>query len=70
MEQQLLYRAAVMLWEPGPGTVQDPPGSIPIQGCEVNGQDSPTLPLWRPPGTPLGPHSLMCSRVHTAWVEI
>lgn len=66
----MLHGVAATLREPGPGTVQGPPGSAPVQGCEVDGRDSSSLPLWRPPGTPLGPHSLVCSRVHAAWVEI
>ena len=39
--QQLLYGDRLVLWEPGPGTVQEAPGSVPGEGFEVDGQDPP-----------------------------
>lgn len=49
--QQLLHGDHLVLWEPGPGTVQEAPGSVPGEGFEVDGQDRPQ----RPPGSPSGP---------------
>lgn len=65
--QQLLHGDHLVLWEPGPGTVQEAPGSVPGESFEVVGQDPPPRGLQ---DLLLGPHSPLCSGVHAAWVEI